>query len=332
MAKVMVKVIIDGTGIEVEEGTTILEAARKIGGDLVPPAMCFYSKLADTGGKCRSCLVKVAQVSAKDPRSLPKLVASCITPVQDGMVVQNRTSPEVVKARKGVVEFLLINHPLDCPVCDQAGECDLQDLSYQFGVEETRFEEEKREFSPVDIGPFIKLHMNRCILCYRCIYLSEQLTVNREQGVLFRGDESEISTFIQTSIEDEFSGNIVDVCPVGALTDRTFRFKSRVWFLKPVDAHRECKTCPGKVVLWMFGNEIQRVTGRKDRYGEVEEFICNTCRFHRKELSEWIIEGPRKINRKSVISSNHYERYKKPSIIKPIEGKTEPPEEQLTKK
>jgi NADH-quinone oxidoreductase subunit G len=124
------KVTIDGITVETGEGTTILEAARKIGGKIVPPAMCWYSKLKGTGGKCRTCLVKVTQSSAKDPRPMPKLVASCSTPVQDGMVVQNITSPEVLEARKAIVEFLLMNHPLDCPVCDQAGECDLQDLSF----------------------------------------------------------------------------------------------------------------------------------------------------------------------------------------------------------
>lgn len=320
----MIKVTIDNITIEVEEGTTILQAARKIGGKVVPPAMCYYSKLKGSGGKCRTCLVKVAKSSAKDPRPMPKLVASCSTPVQDGMVVENLTSPEVVEARKGVVEFLLLNHPLDCPVCDQAGECDLQDLSYGFGMEETATEEERREFNETDIGPYIKLHMNRCILCYRCVYTADQLTGNRLHGVLYRGDAAEIGTFIKNSIENDFSGNMIDVCPVGALTDRTFRFKSRVWFLKPVNAHRECAKCSGKVTAWMFGNEIYRITGRKDQFGEVESFICNECRFEKKNPDEWIIEGPRHINRQSVISANHYETLKKPSVIKPIEGTMEP--------
>ena len=319
----MIQLTIDNIPISVEEGTTILGAARKIGGDVVPPAMCYYSSLHGSGGKCRTCLVKVARTSACDPRAMPRLVPSCSTPVQDGMVVENMTSLEVVEARKAVVEFLLINHPLDCPVCDQAGECDLQDLSYVFGMEETRYEEEKREFPMAYFGPNIKLHMNRCILCYRCVLLGEQLAMTREHGVLFRGDHSEISTFVGRAVMHEFSGNMIDVCPVGALTDRTFRFKNRVWFLKPLDAHRECGNCCGKAVLWMFGGTIQRITGRKDIYGEVEEFICNTCRFHRKELPEWIVEGPRKISRKSVISANHYERLEKASVIKPIEGITE---------
>jgi NADH-quinone oxidoreductase subunit G len=140
----MATVTIDGVTVEVPDGTTILNAARKIGGDLVPPAMCYYSTLKDSGGKCRVCLVKVAQGSAKDPRPMPKLMASCRTTVMDGMVVQSITSPEVLDARKSVVEFLLLNHPLDCPICDQAGECDLQNLAYKHGVAQTRYEEEKR--------------------------------------------------------------------------------------------------------------------------------------------------------------------------------------------
>lgn len=320
------KVTIDNILIEVDEGTTILEAARKIGGKIVPPAMCYYSKLKGTGGKCRTCLVKVAQSSSKDPRPMPKLVASCSTPVQDGMVVQNITSKEVLEARKAIVEFLLINHPLDCPVCDQAGECDLQDLSFQHGAVETRSEEIRREFPVIDIGDTIKLNMNRCILCYRCVIAADQLTGKRVHGVLYRGDASEISTYIKDSIDSDFSGNLIDVCPVGALTDRTFRFKSRVWFLNPMNAHRICTHCSGKVTAWMSGNDIFRITGRKDEFGELEEFICNECRFEKKELNDWVIEGPRKINRQSVISANHYEKLIEPSIIHPIEGTTEQPE------
>lgn len=314
----MAKVTIDGYSIEVEEGTTILQAARKIGGKIVPPAMCYYSKLKGSGGKCRTCLVKVSQTSAQNNRPMPKLVASCSTPVQDGMIVQNITSPEVLETRKAIVEFLLINHPLDCPVCDQAGECDLQDLSFEHGVETSRFEEGKREFEPVDIGPYVKLHMNRCILCYRCVFIANQLTNGRIHGVLYRGDASEISTFIKNSIENEFSGNVIDVCPVGALTDRPFQFKSRVWFLNPMDAHRDCPTCSGKVVVWMHGDEIYRVTARKDQYHEVEDFICNTCRFEKKATSDWIIEGPRKILRQSIISVNHYNELKNGAVINPV--------------
>lgn len=304
----MAKVTIDGIEVEVADGTTILNAARQIGGDVVPPAMCYYSTLKETGGKCRVCLVKVTQGSAKDPRPMPKLVASCRTPVMDGMVVQNITSAEVLEARKGVVEFLLINHPLDCPVCDQAGECDLQNLAYEHGAAKTRYEEDRRTFEKIDIGDKIKLHMTRCILCYRCTFVADQLTNNRVHGVLNRGDASEISTYIEKAVDNDFSGNMIDVCPVGALTDKTFRFKSRVWFTKPLDAHRDCPTCSGKVVLWTKGEEVLRVSARKDQYGEVKEFICNDCRYDHKSMKDWVIEGPRHIERNSVISQNHYEK------------------------
>jgi NADH-quinone oxidoreductase subunit G len=302
-----VKVTIDGITVEVEPGTSILNAARQIGGDIVPPAMCYYSKLEGSGGKCRTCLVKVSKGSEKDPRPMPKLVASCRTGVMDGMEVQNITSPEVIEARKGVVEILLINHPLDCPICDQAGECHLQDLSFEHGVGNSRYEFDRRTFEKIDIGEKIQLHMTRCILCYRCVYVANQITDNRMHGILGRGDASEISTYIEKAIENDFSGNVIDVCPVGALTDKTFRFKNRVWFTKPVDAHRDCPTCKGKVTLWYKGDEVLRVTGRKDQFGEVEDFICNTCRFETKNTSSWIIEGPRHIAQTSVISSNHYE-------------------------
>lgn len=308
----MVKVTIDGVEVSVEPGTTILNAARQIGGDVVPPAMCYYSKLPGTGGKCRTCLVEVAAGSAADPRPMPKLVASCSTPVQDGMVVNNKSSQRVHDNRGGVVEFLLANHPLDCPICDQAGECHLQDLGYEHGSAKTRYEEDRRIFEPIDIGNKIKLHMNRCILCYRCVYVANQLTDKRVHGVLHRGEHAEISTFIEQAVDNDFSGNMIDVCPVGALTDRTFRFKSRVWFLKPMEAERSCTKCCGKAVVWMFGNEIYRVTARKDQFGEVEEieqktaWLCNDCRFEKKEVTDWNILGPRVINRQSVISQGKY--------------------------
>ncbi len=324
----LLKVTIDNITIDVEPGTTILNAARRIGGEVTPPAMCYYSKLEGSGGKCRTCLVEVAAGSAADPRPMPKLVASCRTTVMDGMVVKNITSDKVMDARNGVVEFLLINHPLDCPVCDQAGECHLQDLSYDHGKEGTRYEFKRRTFEKEDIGPYIQLHMTRCILCYRCTYVADQLTDHRMHGILDRGDHSEISTYISKAIDNDFSGNMIDVCPVGALTDKTFRFKNRVWFTKPVNAHRDCPTCCGKVTLWQRGDEVLRVTARKDEWGEVMSYarpedkgggnhpgwICNTCRFDKKNTSDWVIEGLSNINRHSVISQGKY-----PGLVMPKE-------------
>jgi len=306
------KVTIDNITIEVEAGTSILNAARKIGGDVTPPAMCYYTKLKGSGGKCRTCLVEVSAGSTADPRPMPKLVASCRTNVMDGMVVKNITSERVLEARKGVVELLLINHPLDCPICDQAGECHLQDLSFEHGAEGTRYEFPRRTFEKHAIGQYIQLHMTRCILCYRCVYTADQLTNKRVHGVLDRGDHSEIATYIEKSLDNDFIGNVIDVCPVGALTDKTFRFKNRVWFLKPEDAHRDCPKCSGKVTLWYRGDEVFRVTARKDQWGEVEEWICNECRFEKKKTSDWVIDGPTKVSRHSVISANHYVDVKKP--------------------
>ena len=311
--KKLFKVTIDNITIEVEAGTSILNAARSIGGEVAPPAMCYYSKLKGTGGKCRTCLVEVASGSTADPRPMPKLVASCRTNVMDGMVVKNITSDKVIDARHGVVEFLLINHPLDCPICDQAGECHLQDLSYEHGKSGTRYQFERRTFEKHDLGPYIQLHMTRCILCYRCVFAADQLTSKREHGVMDRGEHSEIATYIQQSLDNDFIGNVIDVCPVGALTDRTFRFKNRVWFLKPEDAHRDCSTCGGHVTLWYRGVEVFRVTARKDQWGEIQDmpdgrpgWICNECRFEKKKSSDWVIEGPTSISRHSVISQGHY--------------------------
>ncbi|MCC7301713.1 MAG: (2Fe-2S)-binding protein [Bacteroidia bacterium] len=309
----MAKVTIDGKTIEVPDGTTILNAARMIGGNVVPPAMCYYSHLKTSGGYCRTCLVKVTKGSEKDPRPMPKPVASCRTTVMDGMEVQNMTAPDLQEARAGVVEFLLINHPLDCPICDQAGECHLQDLGYEHGKARTRYEFKRRTFPMTDIGKYIKLHVNRCILCYRCVKVADQLCPGRVHGVMYRGDVAEISTYIKNAVEHEMCGNMIDVCPVGALTDMTFRFKNRVWFTKPVDAHRSCDKCCGKVRLWYKGEEVLRVTARKDQWGEVQTFdgkpgwICNSCRFEHKLTSDWVIEGPSHIDRHSVISANHYE-------------------------
>jgi NADH-quinone oxidoreductase subunit G len=329
-----IKVTIDNITIEVAPGTTILEAARKIGGEVAPPTMCYYSKLKGSGGKCRTCLVEVSKGSEKDPRPMPKLVASCRTGVMDGMEVLSMTSPKVIDARKGVTEFLLLNHPLDCPVCDQAGECDLQNLSYENGSANTRYEYDRRTFEPEDIGPHIQLHMNRCIMCFRCVFTAEQLTETREHGILDRGDHAKISTCISKALDNDFIGNVIDVCPVGALTDKTFRFKNRVWFTKPVEAHRNCSNpkCCGEVRLWMRGDEVFRVTARKDEWGEVGTasngetgWICNECRFEKKETKDWVIEGPTKVNRSSVIAQGHYQgkvgMAKQPELIEKVIGK-----------
>ena len=326
------KVTIDNITIDVAPGTTVLNAARMIGGDVTPPAMCYYSKLEGSGGKCRTCLVEVAAGSTADPRPMPKLVASCRTTVMDGMIVKNITSEKVQDARAGVVELLLINHPLDCPICDQAGECHLQDLGYDHGRAGTRYQFARRTFVREDIGQYIQLHMTRCILCYRCTYVADQITDKRVHGIVDRGDHAAISTYISKAVDNDFSGNMIDVCPVGALTDKTFRFKNRVWFTKPVDAHRNCENpkCCGKATLWLRGNEVFRVTARKDEWGEVQSYddkpgwICNTCRFDKKETADWTIEGVTTISRHSVIGANKYKVLNKPqeTMTKVMSGRS----------
>jgi len=318
------RVTIDNITIEVPPGTSILNAARQIGGEVAPPAMCYYTKLQGSGGKCRTCLVEVAAGSTADPRPMPKLVASCRTNVMDGMIVKNITSEKVIDARNGVVEFLLINHPLDCPICDQAGECDLQNLSYDHGKEGTRYEFQRRTFEKHDLGPYIQLHMTRCIMCFRCVYTADQVTNKRVHGILDRGDHVEIATYIEKSLDNDFIGNVIDVCPVGALTDKTFRFKNRVWFTKPVNAHRDCPKCDGKAQLWLRGKEVFRVTARKDEWGEVKDWICNECRFEKKDTADWVIEGPAHVNRHSVIAQGHYEGLKMPNetIVNVLHGRS----------
>lgn len=331
MSDQLLKVTIDNITVEVPNGTTILQAARKIGGDVTPPAMCFYTPLKGSGGKCRTCLVEVSKGSEKDPRPMPKLVASCRTTVMDGMEIKSITSQRVLDARAGVVEFLLLNHPLDCPICDQAGECHLQDLSYEHGKNGTRYEFQRRTFKKRDLGQYIQLHMTRCILCYRCVFTADQVSEKRVHGVLDRGDHAEIATYIEQNLNNEFIGNVIDVCPVGALTDKTFRFKNRVWFTKPMTAHRDCDKCSGEVTLWMRGDEVFRVTARKDEWGEIKTsektgktgWICNDCRFDKKKASDWTIEGLAPIDRHSVIGQGKYKGLKKPeeTIEKVLDGR-----------
>lgn len=326
VAQDTITITIDGVRTEVPKGTTIVGAARKIGGACVPPTMCYYSKLKDSGGRCRSCLVEVTRGSDANPRPMPKLVASCRTEAQNGMEVLSAQSERVRDARAGVTEFLLINHPLDCPVCDQAGECSLQDLSFEYGyASKSRYDFPKRTFPVEDIGEYIQLHMNRCILCHRCVLLADQLTDGRKHGLIDRGEQAKISTYISEAIANDFSGNMIDVCPVGALTDKTFRFKNRVWFLSPQFAHRSCDKCAGKAVIWLRGEDVYRVTARKDEYGEVKDWLCNTCRFHRKTLAEWTVEGAAKIANSSVIAQNHYEKKSKTTEALPeVLGGTKP--------
>ena len=226
----MPNLTIDGKQIEVPAGTTIIQAADKLG--IVIPRYCYHPALP-VAGNCRICMVEIEKQ--------PKLQISCYTPATEGMVVKTN-SPKVLEARKTVLEFLLVNHPLDCPVCDQSGECKLQDYYMEHGLYNSRLadvkvKKEKKAFS---IGPTVMLDQERCILCTRCVRFTDNITKTHEFGVFNRGDHSQLDVYPGRELNNNYSGNVVDICPVGALTDKDFRFKCRVWYLAQTKS-----VCPG---------------------------------------------------------------------------------------
>jgi NADH-quinone oxidoreductase subunit G len=220
MESASMKVVIDDRPVEVRPGMTILAAAQQAG--LHIPHLCFHPAFVPEGS-CRICLVEI--------EGLPKLELACATTVRDGMKISTQ-SPRVREARRGVLEFLLADHPLDCPICDKAGECKLQDYYLEYGLFENAFKEakEKRE-KIIKIGEKLILDRERCILCTRCVRFLSEITKTQELGVFRRGIYSEISTYEGAPVKNNYSGNLVDLCPVGAITDREFRFKTRTWFL-----------------------------------------------------------------------------------------------------
>src|SRR5690349_10863832 len=218
-----VTLTIDGKPVTVEKGKTVLQAAIESG--ISVPYYCYHPGIG-IDGSCRVCIVKIEK--------MPKLQTSCSTTCTDGMIVSTRT-PEVEAARAGVFEFLLVNHPLDCPVCDKGGECPLQDFSYSFGPDQSRMEFPRRTFdgdgvkADVDFGPTLMLNRNRCILCTRCVRFMREIDGDAQIGIVDRGNGSEIATFREEGVHSLLSGNLMDVCPVGAITTREYRFKSRPW-------------------------------------------------------------------------------------------------------
>ncbi|MFC5474318.1 NADH-quinone oxidoreductase subunit NuoG [Paraherbaspirillum soli] len=225
----MVEIEIDGKKVEVQEGSMVMDAANKIGTYI--PHFCYHKKLS-IAANCRMCLVEVE----KAPKALP----ACATPVTAGMIVRT-SSDKAVTAQKSVMEFLLINHPLDCPICDQGGECQLQDLAVGYGKSSSRYEEEKRVVAPKDAGPLISMQeMSRCIQCTRCVRFGQEIAGVMEFGMVGRGEHSEITTFVGKTVNSELSGNMIDLCPVGALTSKPFRYSARTWELsrrKSVSPH-----------------------------------------------------------------------------------------------
>ncbi|MBT5014247.1 MAG: 2Fe-2S iron-sulfur cluster binding domain-containing protein, partial [Rhodospirillaceae bacterium] len=199
---------IDGIEVEVEAGLTVLQACEQAGIEI--PRFCYHERLS-VAGNCRMCLVEMERA--------PKPVASCAMPVGDGMVITTN-SPAVKKMREGVMEFLLINHPLDCPICDQGGECDLQDQALGYGLDRSRYTEQKRAVKDKDLGPLIGTEMTRCIHCTRCIRFSSEVAGVPEMGATGRGEHMEVGTYIEKALTSELSGNMIDLCPVGALTSK----------------------------------------------------------------------------------------------------------------
>ncbi|PON14178.1 NADH-quinone oxidoreductase subunit G [Candidatus Entotheonella serta] len=274
------KLTIDGKKITARDEATIIQAAYEAG--ITIPHYCYHPKLS-IAGNCRMCLVEL--------EGRPKLEISCNTPVGDDMVVFTN-SDRVVEGRRGVLEFLLINHPLDCPICDQAGECGLQDYYMQYGLNKSRFQEEKvHKNKVVDFGPDIVFDGERCILCTRCVRYTQEITQTNELGIFNRGDTVEISTFPGKQLDNPYAGNVVDVCPVGALTSKDFRFKMRVWFLK--EAKSICPGCSRGCNINVHYNQ-DRVYRLKPRQNDDvnELWLCDAGRYGYKSINDQRVPHP----------------------------------------
>ncbi|MDX2049788.1 MAG: NADH-quinone oxidoreductase subunit NuoG [Rickettsiaceae bacterium] len=262
----MAKLTIDGKNIEVEDGIALIQACELAGVEI--PRFCYHDRLK-IAGNCRMCLVEVEKA--------PKPVASCAMPVSDGMIVKTN-SPKVIAAREGALEFLLINHPLDCPICDKGGECDLQDQSYKYGKGSSRFEENKRGVRDKYFGPLIQTHMTRCIHCTRCIRFMEDVAGTAELCATGRGEHMEITTYLETAIKSELSGNIIDLCPVGALNSKPYAYTARRWELKSTNSIDVFDAMGSNIRIDTRGFEVMRIL--PDLNEEInEEWISDRIRF-----------------------------------------------------
>ena len=275
----MPKVTVDGIEVEVEAGSTVLQACEAAGKEI--PRFCYHERLS-IAGNCRMCLVEMEKS--------PKPVASCAMPVMDGQVIKTNT-PMVKKAREGVMEFLLINHPLDCPICDQGGECDLQDQAFNYGGGRSRYELNKRSVDQKYMGPLIKTHMNRCIHCTRCVRFSEEVAGVSEIGAINRGENMEITTFLENTIESEMSGNVIDLCPVGALTSKPYSYEARPWELNKVETIDVMDAVGSSIRMDSKGWEVKRVLPRiNDEINE--EWISDKTRYACDGLLNNRIDAP----------------------------------------
>ena len=260
------KVTVDGIEVEVEAGTTIMQACEEAGAEI--PRFCYHERLS-VAGNCRMCLVEV--------ENAPKPVASCAMPVAPDMVVST-TSETVKSAREGVMEFLLINHPLDCPICDQGGECDLQDQALGFGGDASRFEDNKRAVENKNMGPLVKTTMTRCIHCTRCVRFAQEVAGVPEIGAIGRGEDMEITTYLEASLDSEMSGNVIDLCPVGALTSRPYAFTARPWELRKTETIDVMDALGSNIRVDMRGREAMRIMPRN--HDDVnEEWLSDKARF-----------------------------------------------------
>ncbi len=275
----MPKLKVNNVDIEVEDGLTVLQACEQAGAEI--PRFCYHEKLS-IAGNCRMCLVEMEKS--------PKPIASCAMPATDGMVIKTNTE-KVEKARKGVMEFLLANHPLDCPVCDQGGECDLQDQSMFYGIDKSRFKENKRYVPEKYMGPLIKTQMTRCIHCTRCIRFATEVAGVPELGAIGRGENMEITTYLEKSMESEMSANVIDLCPVGALTSKPYVFEARPWELKKTETIDVMDAVGSNIRVDTYDWEVKRVLPRINE--EInEEWISDKTRYACDGLKNQRLDKP----------------------------------------
>jgi NADH-quinone oxidoreductase subunit G len=275
----MPKLTINGIEIEVDPGLTVLQACEQVGIEI--PRFCYHERLS-IAGNCRMCLVHMERA--------PKPVASCAMPVGEGMVIETDT-PEVRKMRKGVMEFLLINHPLDCPICDQGGECDLQDQAMGYGFDRGRYLENKRAVKDKDLGPLIKTIMTRCIHCTRCIRFATEVAGVSELGATGRGENMEVGTYVEKALTSELSGNMIDLCPVGALTSKPYAFMARPWELKKTESIDVLDAVCSNIRVDTRGAEVMRILPRLNEDVN-EEWISDKTRFACDGLKRQRLDTP----------------------------------------
>ena len=274
-----VNLTIDGTKLSVESGLTVLQACEIAGAEV--PRFCFHDRLS-IAGNCRMCLVEMDKS--------PKPIASCAMPVAEGMVIHTATA-KVKKAREGVMEFLLINHPLDCPICDQGGECDLQDQAMAYGRSRNRFLENKRAVKEKDLGPLVKTVMTRCIHCTRCIRFATEVAGVPELGATGRGEDMEVGTYVERLLTSELSGNIIDLCPVGALTSKPYAFTARSWELRKTESVDVLDAVGSNIRVDTRGREVMRVLPRLNEAVN-EEWISDKTRFAVDGLARQRLDTP----------------------------------------